>query len=350
MVLAAAVVLEKQNELRIRDIELDLEVGEHDVEIEIRTVGICGSDVHFYTHGRIGPFVVNSPMVLGHEASGVVTAIGSEVQNLKIGDRVCMEPGIPDTSSKAFKLGLYNVDPAVRFWATPPVHGCLTHKVVHPAAFTFKLPPSLSFAEGAMVEPFAVAMQAASKAKIQPGDLALVIGAGPIGIMTALAALAGGCSKVFISDVVDQKLEIAAQYDGLFPLNASSADVASIIMEETDNWGADVVLECAGVEAANFTALASVRPGGCLVFVGMPTAPVSFEIVSAQAKEIRMETVFRYTNIYDRTIKLLGAGKVDLKPLISDTYSFEDSILAFDRAVSARPTDVKLQIKVNGDE
>ena len=344
--MAVALVLERQNELQIRDIELNAIVGANDVEVEIHTIGICGSDVHYYTHGRIGPFIVNSPMVLGHEASGTVSAVGENVQNLKVGDRVCMEPGIPDMTSRSSKLGMYNVDPSVQFWATPPVHGCLTNKVVHPAAFTYKLPPSLSFAEGAMVEPFAIGMQAASKAKFRPGDIALVIGAGPIGIMTALASLAGGCANVYISDLVDEKLNIAAQYEGIIPLNASKVDIAESIGTATEGWGADVVLECAGVGPAYSTALSCVRPGGCVVFVGMPVEPVPFDIVLAQSKEIRMETVFRYANIYDRAISLLGSGKVDLKPLISETFSFDDSKIAFDRAVAARPTDVKLQIEM----
>lgn len=176
-----ALVLEKVGELSLRDIDLPLEVGPNDVRIEIHTVGICGSDVHYYTHGRIGPFVVEQPMVLGHEASGTVMEVGSNVKTLKPGDRVCMEPGIPNPISRASRLGLYNLDPEVVFWATPPVHGCLTSHVVHPAAFTFKLPSNVSFAEGAMIEPLAVGMQAAAKARITPGDTALVTGAGPIG-------------------------------------------------------------------------------------------------------------------------------------------------------------------------
>jgi D-xylulose reductase len=169
-----------------------MKLGPRDVKIGVDTVGICGSDVHYYTHGRIGSFIVKSPMVLGHEAAGKVVEIGSEMKSLKPGDRVCMEPGVPDMASRASRMGLYNVDPSVTFWATPPVHGCLTTYVIHPEAFTYKLPDNVSFAEGALVEPFAIGMQAASKAKIAPGDVALVIGSGTIGVMTALAALSGG--------------------------------------------------------------------------------------------------------------------------------------------------------------
>src|SRR5258708_28668696 len=176
-----ALVLEKAGQISLREIELAAELGPRDVRVAIDTVGICGSDVHYYQHGAIGQFVVRAPMVLGHEAAGRVVGVGDEVEHLKVGDRVCMEPGVPDPTSRASRLGIYNLDPAVRFWATPPVHGCLTPSVVHPAAYTFKLPDNVSFAEGAMVEPLAVGMHAAVKAKIKPGDLAVVMGAGPIG-------------------------------------------------------------------------------------------------------------------------------------------------------------------------
>ena len=339
-----ALVLEKKGELTIRNIDLPLSVGDDDVKIAIHTVGICGSDVHYYEHGAIGPFVVKEPMVLGHEASGIVTEVGKNVKHLFVGSRVSMEPGIPNFNSKAYKLGIYNTDPHVRFWATPPIHGCLTPEVVHPANFTFQLPDNVSFAAGAMVEPLAVGMQATAKAKVCPGDVALVIGAGPIGIMTALTALAGGCAKVYISDIVAEKLTIAGQYDGVIPIDATQRDVADVIKQETSGWGADVVLECAGANPAITTALSAVSPGGVIVFVGMPTEHVHFDMVLAQSKEIRMETVFRYANMYDRTIELLASGKIDLTPLITETFNFDDSIAAFDRALEKRLTDVKLQI------
>ncbi|PZQ29141.1 MAG: NAD(P)-dependent alcohol dehydrogenase, partial [Serratia marcescens] len=234
-----ALVLAKVGEIAIEDVQLAETLGPDDVQIKIHSVGICGSDVHYYQHGRIGPFVVNAPMVLGHEASGVVLATGKNVTHLSIGDRVCMEPGIPDLNSVQTRAGIYNLDPAVRFWATPPVHGCLRETVIHPAAFTFKLPDNVSFAEGAMVEPLAIGMQAATKAGIKPGDIALVIGAGPIGVVTALAALAGGCSDVIICDLFDEKLAVAASYEGLHAVNIKTGDLAGKVAALTSGNGAD---------------------------------------------------------------------------------------------------------------
>ena len=344
MTMMRALVLEKQHELSLREIDLPDEVGPGMVKIKIHTVGVCGSDVHYYTHGKIGPFVVNAPMVLGHEAAGTIVEVGAGVTSLKVGDRVCMEPGIPDPHSKASRLGMYNIDPAVTFWATPPVHGVLTPFVVHPANFTFKLPDNVSFAEGAMVEPFAVGMQAATKALITPGDTAVVLGAGPIGTMVAIAALAGGCSRVIIADLAQPKLDIAARYQGVIPVNIREQNLVDEVGWLTDGWGADVVFECSGSPRAWETIMDLPRPGGTIVVVGLPVEPAAFDIATASTKEIRIETVFRYAHQYERAIALFASGRVDLKPLISETFAFKDAIKAFDRAVEARPTDVKLQI------
>jgi len=343
---ARALVLEKVRELSLREIELPTQVGPDDVKIKIDTVGVCGSDVHYYTHGRIGHFVVEAPMVLGHEAAGVIVETGANVRNLKVGDRVCMEPGVPDLSSRASKLGLYNVDPAVVFWATPPVHGVLTPYVVHPAAFTYKLPDNVSFAEAAMVEPFAVGLQASAKAQIKPGDTAVVTGAGPIGVMTALAALASGCSSVIVSDLVDEKLAIAGRYPGVSIVNVKRERLADAVAAATDGWGVDVVFEASGSPRAYDGVQALIRPGGALVAIGMPVEPIKLDISSLAAKEIRIETVFRYANVFDRALAMIASGKVDLKPLISETFPFERSIEAFERAAEGRPNDVKLQIKM----
>lgn len=344
--MATSLVLERKGQLALRDIALNQDLSPTDVRIAVHTVGICGSDVHYYTHGKIGPFVVEQPMVLGHEASGTVIEVGAQVTHLKPGDRVCMEPGIPDPTSRAAKLGIYNVDPAVRFWATPPVHGCLTPQVVHPAAYTYPLPDQVSFAQGAMVEPFAIGMQAALRARIQPGDIGLVTGAGPIGMMTALAALAGGCAKVLVADLAQPKLDIIGAYPGIETVNIRTTPAAQAIAAATGGWGADAVFECSGAAPAILGLPALARPGGTVVLVGMPVDPVPVDIVGLQARELRIETVFRYANVYDRAISLIAAGKVDLSPLISATVPFADSIAAFDRAVEARETDVKIQIRM----
>ena len=285
-------------------------------------------------------------MVLGHEAAGTIVEVGQGVTQLKVGDRVCMEPGIPDPGSKASRLGMYNVDPAVRFWATPPVHGVLTPFVVHPANYTFRLPDNVSFAEGAMVEPFAVGMQAAAKARIVPGDTAVVIGAGPIGTMVAIAALAGGCARAIVADLAQPKLDIAAGYQGVIPVNVREKNLAEEVLKLTNRWGADVVFECSGSPRAWQSIMELVRPGGAIVVVGLPVEPVAFDVATMSTKELRVESVFRYAHQYERAIALMGSGKVDLKPLVSATLPFVESIAAFDRAVEARPGDVKIQIRM----
>jgi D-xylulose reductase len=341
-----ALVLEEKHKLSLREFSIDEPLGRHDVRIGLRAVGVCGSDVHYYQHGAIGPFVVREPMILGHEAAGVVLEAGAEVTNLKPGDRVCMEPGIPDPNSRATQLGMYNLDPAGRFWATPPVHGVLRSTVVHPAAFTFKLPDNVSFAEGAMVEPLAVGMHGVNKARVRAGDVAVVVGAGPIGMVTALAALAGGCSKVFITDVQPQKLELAEKYSGVTPVNVREKNITEVAGDATEGWGADIVFEASGNARAVQSVFEALCPGGCVVFIGMPGAPVPLDIVAAQVKEARIENVFRYAHVFPRALALMGAGKIDVKPLITDRFGFDESVEAFDFASNMPPQSVKVQIEL----
>lgn len=344
-----ALVLEKKDDITLRDFpEIDKAeevLGARDVRIKLHTVGICGSDVHYYTHGEIGPFVVKEPMILGHEASGTVIEVGSAVTSLAIGDRVCMEPGIPDANSKAARLGMYNIDPAVQFWATPPVHGILRPTCVHPADFTFKLPDNVSFAEAAMVEPLAVGVHAATKARVKPGDIAVVMGAGPIGMVTALAAIAAGCARVYISDMAEKKLEIAASLSqAIVPVNVRQDDLAARVLKDTDGWGADIVFEAAGSPIAASQVFQPLAPGGCVVMIGGQNEPVSYDAGAAMVREARVENIFRYAHVFPRCVGMLSSGAIDVKPLITKTFDFKDSVRAFDIAASAPAADVKMQI------
>ncbi|MFH5252704.1 NAD(P)-dependent alcohol dehydrogenase [Burkholderia semiarida] len=342
-----ALVLERTRELALRDIDLPQQVGPGDVRIKVHTVGVCGSDVHYYVHGGIGPFRVDAPMVLGHEASGTVVEIGSDVTHLRVGDRVCMEPGVPRLDSPATLRGLYNLDPDVRFWATPPIHGCLTPFVVHPAAFTYRLPDNVSFAEGAIVEPLSIGLQAAKKAAMKPGDLAVVIGAGTIGAMTALAALAGGAARVILADVVPDKLALFAANPAVTTVDVRTRPLADAVADASGGWGADVVFEASGSANAYAGLVDLMCPGGCAVLIGMPVAPVPLDVVALQAKEGRIESVFRYANIFPRALALIASGAIDVKPFISRTFPFSEGVRAFEEAASGQPRDVKIQIEMD---
>ncbi|MDR3212123.1 MAG: NAD(P)-dependent alcohol dehydrogenase [Planctomycetota bacterium] len=341
-----AVVLEKQGEIKFKDVPMVGQMGPSAIRIKIKNVGVCGSDVHYYTHGRIGHYVVKKPMVLGHEAAGVVVEVGSDVKGFKPGDRVCMEPGIPNGRSRAAKLGLYNLDPDVVFWATPPVDGCLIEEVAHPAEYVYRLPDNVTLAEGAMVEPLAIGLQAAKKARIVPGDVAVVSGAGTIGIMCAISALSGGCSRVFITDAKKEKLAIAASYPGVTAIDITREDALKTVLAATDGWGAEVVIEASGAPAVYPGFAQFACPGGKVVLVGIPVDPVPFDIALLQSKELEIASVFRYANIYPRAINLIASGKLDVKRLISKVYPFEKSIEAFEHAARLEPDIVKIQIEL----
>ncbi|MBL8360985.1 MAG: NAD(P)-dependent alcohol dehydrogenase [Rubrivivax sp.] len=345
---ALALVLERAREMRLREIDLPLVPGPDELRIGIRTVGICGSDLHYLQHGAIGPFVLRQPMVLGHEASGVVLEVGSAVRGYAVGDRVCIEPGVPRLDSPAVLRGVYNLDPSVRFWATPPVHGCLTPEVVHPALFTHKLPDAVSFAEGAFVEPLAIGLQVATKSRFKPGDVAVVLGAGTIGAMCTLAALAGGAAQVVLADPVAPKLARFAQRRAVRTVELPRESLADAVSQATGGWGADVVIEASGAAGAYAGISDLAGPGGCLVLVGMPALPVPLDIVALQAKELRVETVFRYANMFPRALQLLASGQVDVRPFISRRFAFASAIEAFEQAALGLPQDLKIQIDMPG--
>ncbi|NQT60730.1 MAG: NAD(P)-dependent alcohol dehydrogenase [Bacteroidetes bacterium] len=340
-----ALFLKKTKELAVEDLDLYQELGDNDVRIAIKNVGICGSDIHYYLHGAIGEYVVREPMVLGHEASGIVTEAGKNVTHLNVGDRVCMEPGIPTPNSQETHLGIYNLDPDLTFWATPPIHGCLCESVVHPAQFAYKLPENVSMEEGAMVEPLAIGLHAATKAQIKPGDTALVLGCGTIGIVTALAALASGCSKVVISDMKSSKLKITDSYENIIPVDLNNEDLGSIIDNETNGWGADIVFETTGSEVVFNSIHNYAAPGGCIVLIGIPASgKAEISITGIQAKELRLVSIFRYAHIYNRALNLIASGSINIKPLISKVYPFNKSIEAYEAASNPKAEFIKVQI------
>jgi L-iditol 2-dehydrogenase len=300
-------------------------VGPHEVLVRVEAVGVCGSDIHYYEHGRIGDFVVRAPLVLGHEAAGVIEAVGAEVDSSRIGERVSLEPGIPDGVCDQCRAGRYNLCPNVRFFATPPVDGAFARLVAIEDAFAHPVPDSLSLDEAALMEPLSVGIAACRKARVSPGSDVLVTGAGPIGILAAQTARAFGASVVAITDVNADRLSFAAQFvDRAIDVGEERASARG---EEYD-----VLIECSGSPAAFEDGIAAVRPAAAVVSVGMfPDGDIAFPIGMVQTKEIVLHGVFRYAHTYTAAIALAAAGRVDVGTLITSRHGLDEVAAALRR-------------------
>jgi D-xylulose reductase len=181
---------------------------------------------------------------------------------------------------------------------------------------------------------------------VQPGDLAIVIGAGPIGMVTILAALAAGCSRIIVSDIHEPKLELARKLGPVLTVNVRSQKLADVVERETARWGADVLFECSGYPPAMAEMFDLICPGGKVALVGIPLEPFPFDVSKAQVKEAKIENVFRYAHVYPRAVAMIASGKIDVKPLITDRFAFKDSVEAFDFAKAMPPASVKVQIEM----
>ena len=288
-----------------------------DVVVQVRSVGVCGSDIHYFEHGRIADFVVEAPLVLGHEASGEVVAVGAGVHGLRVGDRVAMEPGVPCGSCDQCRHGRYNLCPDVRFFATPPIDGAFAEYVALPAAFAHKVPDELSFDAAALLEPLSVGVWACEKGGIRLGSRVLITGAGPVGVMAALVARANGATQITLSDVNPDRLARAEEL-GFATIDSRSASVADLVE-------ADVLLECSGAPSAIDAGIRAVAPAGTVVLVGMsPSGTVELPVGVIQGREIWLTGTFRYAHTYPAAIALAASGAVDLDGLVSKTFTLDE--------------------------
>ncbi|WP_336023619.1 NAD(P)-dependent alcohol dehydrogenase [Halobellus salinisoli] len=329
-------------ELRDRDRP---EPGPTDVLVAIREVGICGSDVHYYNHGRIGDYVVEDPLILGHESAGEVIAVGDDVSDLEPGDRVALEPGVPCRRCAHCKRGEYHLCEAVEFMATPPHDGAFAEYVAWPADFAYKLPESVSTLEGALCEPLSVGIHAVRRGNVATGDTVLVTGAGPIGLLVADAARAAGATDVLITDIVPEKLEYARDRGIDRAVNVAETSLDDAVDEYTDGVGADVVVEASGAEPSIRSTLDGVRRGGTVVLVGLADeAEVPFDVLDVIDNELDVHGSFRYANTYGAAIDLLADDVVDVADMVDFEASLSNIDDAFDRAME--PTVIKGMISV----
>ena len=321
-----------------------------EVLVKIEYVGVCGSDLHYYEAGGIGENIVKPPFVLGHEAGGVVAAVGAEVTNLKIGDKVALEPGKTCGKCEFCKTGKYNLCPDVIFFATPPVDGVFQDYVTHPAELCFKIPDNMDTMEAALIEPLAVGFHAARQGGAQAGQTAVVTGAGCIGFVSMLALKAMGVTKIIVVDIMPKRLEKAIELGATAVINGKEQDVAEEIMKLTGGQGADLMIETAGSEITTRQAIHFTKKGGTIVLVGYsPSGEETLPIGLAIDKELTFKTVFRYRHIYPMAIEAVASDKVNLKGIVTDIFSLDEIQEAMDQSVKNKADIVKSVIKVMAD-
>ena len=335
-----AAIMYGTHDIRLEEVPVP-EPGPKEVLVEIEAVGVCGSDVHYYEEGRIGSFVVREPLILGHESMGTIVALGEEVTKHEVGERVTLEPGIPDGTCRECRAGRYNLCPNVQFFATPPVNGAFTNYVNIHEDFAFTLPTNLSDNAGALMEPLSVGIWSCRKAKVEAGDHVLVTGAGPIGLLAMQVALAQGATEVTITDVAPQRLEMARKTGATRIINVSEEPLSEASVE------VDALIECSGNERALNDGIRCIRPAGTAVVVGMgPGEESSIPLALIQNKEIWLTGTFRYANTYPAAIELAATGKVDLDAIVTGYYGLEDTEEAL-RASRKDPGNVKPMVVPN---
>ncbi|MDX6301957.1 MAG: L-iditol 2-dehydrogenase [Nocardioidaceae bacterium] len=303
--------------------------GSHEVLVRVASVGVCGSDVHYFEHGRIGSHVVESPLVLGHEASGEVVAVGSSVTRVALGQRVSIEPGVPDFSCRQCLAGRYNLCEGMRFFATPPIDGAFAELVTVHEQFAHPVPESLSDDAAALLEPLSVGLWACHKGGVGAGSRVLVTGAGPVGLVAAQSALALGAASVTVTDVNPNRLALALELGVTEAVDVSGTSVTESGLE------VDVLLECSGHPGATADAFRAVAPAGGVVLVGMGGDEATLPVSRIQERELRVTGTFRYAHTWPAAIALAASGRVQLDRLVTGHYGLDE----VETALSVSRTD-----------
>jgi L-iditol 2-dehydrogenase len=325
-------VLDRPGELVLRERPVPVPAA-GEVLVRVRSVGVCGSDVHYFEHGRIGDFVVRQPLVLGHEVSGVIAAAGPGVDPGRVGSRVAVEPGAACGACAACKAGRYNLCPDMRFFATPPVDGALAEYVRVRADLAYDLPASVSDDAAALLEPLSVGIWATGKAGVTAGGSVLIAGAGPIGLVTAQLARARGATTIIVTDIAPDRLAAARRH------GATRAVLAGEPLG--DEFGA--FIDCSGAPAAIGAGIRSLRPAGVAVLVGMGPDELTLPFALLQQRELTITGTFRYANTWPAAIALAASGAVDVDALVTDRYPLAETARAL--AATREPGTIKSVIE-----
>jgi len=339
-----AAVLNRPLDIEVKQVPIPVPKGD-EVLLKVHCIGICGSDVHYYEHGKIGRYVVEAPIILGHELSGVVVQVGEQVTGVAAGDRVAVEPGVTCGRCGYCKSGRYNLCPDVVFMATPPVDGAWAEYVTIRSDFVFKLPDTMSFEQGALIEPFSVGIHAMNRGRVTPADRVLVTGLGPIGLLAVQAAKMYGVTEIYATDVVPFRRELAIQMGATAVFDPSRENVGERLAEMTDGHGADVLIETSGNARAVGDAITTVRRGGRVVLVGMPAVDeLAVNINHLIDSELDVCGLFRYANTYPAAVQALGSSKLDIESVITHKFALTDIKEAVEMARTQKDTSIKIMI------
>ncbi|GAA5945425.1 hypothetical protein JCM3775_006771 [Rhodotorula graminis] len=342
-------VLHGIDDVRFEDRPVPTECGEDDAIVSPAKISVCGSDTHYIKHGRIGDFIVEKPMVLGHETAAVVVQVGSRVTNIKAGDRVALEPGRSCRVCSDCKAGFYNRCASMAFAATPPYDGTLAAYYTLPADLCYPLPSNMSLEEGALLEPMSVGVHAVHKvAQMKSAANVVVFGAGPVGLLTCAVAKGLGARKVIAVDIQEARLAFAKEQglvddyylppkpqDGEakadYPRRNAKELCERFGFEERGPRGVDLVLDCSGAEVCIQTGVFVLKHGGTLVQVGMGKPDITLDMHTIITRELTLKGSFRYgPGVYELAMDLVARGAVNLKSLISHRYAFRDALKAFE--------------------
>ncbi len=308
-----------------------------EVLVQVGAVGVCGSDVHYARHGRIGDFVVDADLILGHELGGRIVAVGSGVDPGRVGQRVAVEPQRSCRVCEYCKSGRYNLCPQMEFYATPPIDGAFAEFVTIQADFAHPIPQEVSDAAAAMLEPLSVGIAAARKAGLVPGQSVFIAGAGPIGIIQAQVAQAFGAARVIVSDPAAPRRELALRFGATQVVDPTTTDVAAA------GYGVDAFIDATGVAAAVISGMHTVKPGGSVVLVGMGADEIALPIPLIQNYELTVTGIFRYTDTWPLGIHLVASGAVDMDSLVTSTFGLDEAQEALGRAGS--PQELKVVVR-----
>lgn len=326
---------------------------ENQVKIAVKFTGICGSDLHEYTHGPQlipvdKPYALNGHQgttTLGHEFSGIVEEVGKSVKNIKKGDRVTVEPIFKNPESPFITTGEYNLSEPLGFVGLTS-NGAFAKYVVVEDYMVHKIPDSMTFEQGAIVEPAAVAAYAIQRSGMKMGDSVLITGAGPIGLLTVQVAVATGASHIFVSDLSENRLKKAKEVGATHTFDARDKDIPKQIKEITGQ-GVDVFIDAAGAQASFDTGINSLRNGGTAILVALFGKKVVHDALNHTLRELTIIGTAAYRNIFPQVIALISSGRLPVEKLITSTISLNNIVeKGFDTLVND-PSEVKILVDIN---